>query len=80
MCYTNLKCAIDSIHIRLSTSCSPARQDDRLCSLAGLPSNASHVGEVCAPLPAVEAVLPELSHTHTLNAPQNNAFSLCPCY
>ncbi len=63
--------------IWLQAKCSPARQDDRLRSLAGLPSDAGHVGEVCAPLTAVEAVLPELTHTDTLHAPSIPSFTSC---
>ena len=55
---------------------SPARQDNRLSALARLPSDASHVWEVCTPLPAVEAILPELPHSNTL-APMTDAASAC---
>jgi hypothetical protein len=46
---------------------SPSREHDRLGTMRRLPGNASNVWEVCAPLPAVEPVLPPLPHAHTLH-------------
>ena len=46
---------------------SPSREDDRLSSLPRLPGDAGHMREVGAPLPAVQPVLPELSHLDALH-------------
>lgn len=47
-------------------TCSPAGEDDGLRALPGLPSDAGDVREVRSPLPAVQAVLPELAHADAL--------------
>jgi hypothetical protein len=51
---------------RSQLQCSPARQHHRLGAHIRLPRNARNVGEVCAPLPAVQAVFPELTNLDAL--------------
>ena len=50
----------------VNQSHAPAGQDDRLRAAAGLARNAGHMREVRTPLPAVQAVAPELADLHAL--------------
>lgn len=48
------------------TSTLPSREYYRLCTHIGLTSNASHMGKVSTPLPAVQSVFPALSNSDSL--------------